>query len=56
MKHKINTRKRGCPTCNGVDPKTCCRCQGKTILAYWINTDMGWDYQPPRPPDYSGTY
>lgn len=32
------SKKRGCPTCNGIDPKTCMRCYGKTRLCDWI-----WD-------------
>lgn len=55
MKRKsINTRKRGCPTCDGVDPKSCMRCQGKTVLAYWINTENGWAYMPLRPDAQKG--
>jgi len=27
--------KKGCPTCNGVDPKSCLRCKGKTRLSDW---------------------
>ena len=32
------SKKKGCPTCNGVDPKSCMRCYGKTKLCDWI-----WD-------------
>lgn len=34
--------KRGCPTCDGVDPKSCLRCRGKTRLCDWMNTENGW--------------
>lgn len=27
--------KRGCPTCDGIDPKSCLRCRGKTRLSDW---------------------
>lgn len=29
-------RRKGCPTCGGVDPKTCMRCFGKTRMYDWI--------------------
>ena len=31
--------KRGCPTCAGIDPKSCLRCAGKTKLSDWQATD-----------------
>ena len=37
-----NSKKRGCPTCDGVDPKSCMRCWGKTRLCDWVNTQTGW--------------
>jgi hypothetical protein len=40
--------KRGCPTCNGLDAKSCLRCNGKTILKYWVTTSNGWAYQVPK--------
>lgn len=36
------SNKRGCPTCDGIDPKTCMRCLGKTRLSDWYRTDNGW--------------
>jgi len=41
-------KKRGCPTCDGIDPKTCMRCSGKTRMCDWINTPYGWEYVPER--------
>jgi hypothetical protein len=32
---KKKSSKRGCPTCAGVDPKSCMRCYGKTKLSDW---------------------
>lgn len=40
--------KRGCPTCDGVDPKTCMRCFGKTKLRHWFFTDQGFAHMPPE--------
>lgn len=37
-------KKRGCPTCNGVDAKSCMRCYGKTRLCDWFNTYSGWSH------------
>jgi len=42
MKRYSDSKKRGCPTCNGVDPKSCMRCLGKTRLCDWFYTTMGW--------------
>ena len=36
------SKKRGCPTCDGIDPKSCMRCRGRTRLCDWANTEMGW--------------
>jgi hypothetical protein len=36
------SKKRGCPTCAGIDAKSCMRCRGKTRLCDWVETDMGW--------------
>ena len=33
------SKKRGCPTCGGIDPKPCMRCRGKTRLCDWENKD-----------------
>lgn len=41
-----DSRKRGCPTCDGVDPQSCMRCYGKTRLCDWLNTDNGWECRP----------
>jgi len=30
-----NKRKKGCPTCDGVDAKSCMRCRGKTRMCDW---------------------
>lgn len=40
---------RGCPTCDGVDPKSCLRCHGKTRLFDWILTDTGFEHRPMAP-------
>ena len=37
-----DSKKRGCPTCNGADPKSCLRCYGKTRMCDWVNTKDGW--------------
>lgn len=29
--------KRGCPSCGGIDPKSCLRCRGKTRLSDWTD-------------------
>ena len=39
-----NSRKRGCPTCAGVDPKSCMRCYGKTLLRDWWHGPTGWQW------------
>ena len=36
--------KLGCPTCEGIDPKSCAQCHGKTKLWQWFNTQMGWSH------------
>ena len=36
--------KRGCPTCDGVDPRSCMRCLGKTRMRDWVLTDSGWKH------------
>lgn len=38
-----SSRKRGCPTCDGVDPKSCARCRGRTRLCDWHEWDHGYD-------------
>ena len=38
------TEKRGCPTCDGVDPKSCMRCYGKTRFCDWFFTTTGWSH------------
>ena len=48
MEQYSQSKKRGCPTCGGVDPKSCMRCHGKTKMCNWWNTDLGWDYFPPN--------
>jgi len=41
MKQLDKSRKRGCPTCNGMDPKSCMRCYGKTLICEWYKDDVG---------------
>lgn len=36
--------KDGCPTCNGVDAKSCARCHGRTTMCNWFNTSRGWTH------------
>ena len=36
------SRKRGCPTCAGVDAKSCMRCSGRWPMRAWIETPTGW--------------
>lgn len=48
--HKVGnlynlSKKRGCPTCAGVDPKSCVRCFGKTRMCDWLVTDTGWQHR-----------
>ena len=43
------SKKRGCPTCSGVDPKSCMRCYGKTRMCDWINIGDGWFHLPNEP-------
>lgn len=40
------SKKRGCPTCDGIDPRTCIRCRGKTRLCDWRVTPLGWKHEP----------
>ena len=35
-------KERGCPTCDGVDAKSCMRCRGKTRMCDWHHTRSGW--------------
>jgi hypothetical protein len=47
------SKKRGCPTCDGIDPRSCMRCYGKPRLCDWMMTDTGWKCEPvvvPRNP------
>lgn len=37
-------KKRGRPTCAGIDAKSCMRCHGKTRLCDWFNTYSGWSH------------
>lgn len=41
MKQYSKSKKRGCPVCEGVDPKSCMRCRGNTFLYEWFVTDTG---------------
>jgi len=38
------SKKRGCPTCEGIDPKSCMRCYGKSKIKDWHNTENGWSH------------
>lgn len=40
-KRYSESKKRGCPTCCGIDAKSCMRCQGKTKMCDWYFTDSG---------------
>lgn len=42
MNKLSESKKRGCPTCEGVDARSCLRCRGKTRMCDWYNTDTGW--------------
>lgn len=44
MEQYRESKKRGCPTCDGIDPKSCMRCNGKTRMCDWYNTDMAYDH------------
>ena len=35
------SKQRGCPTCNGIDSKSCARCKGRTYMAEWIGQPIG---------------
>jgi len=35
-------KKCGCPTCDGIDAKTCMRCRGMTRMCDWWNASTGW--------------
>ena len=37
-------KKLGCPTCDGVEAKSCLRCFGKTRMCDWFNTPDGWTH------------
>ena len=37
-----DSTKRGCPTCDGVDPRSCMRCRGKTQQRHWFLTRTGY--------------
>lgn len=39
-------KKRGCPTCDGIDAKSCMRCNGRTKMCDWYNTEIGWSHMP----------
>lgn len=40
-RYSVSLRK-GCPACDGVDPKSCCRCGGRTRLSDWWQTETGY--------------
>ena len=41
-----NSKKKGCPTCDGVDPFSCVRCGGRARLCDWYYLN-GWTYIQP---------
>lgn len=45
------SKKRGCPTCAGIDPKSCMRCRGRLRLCDWFYTDNGLQHMRPILPD-----
>lgn len=51
----MSARKRGCPTCCGIAPKSCLRCHGQTVLAWWHDTPEGEIYAPPTKTSTSAT-
>ena len=44
MEQYSKLQKRGCPTCGGIDPRSCVRCQGKTIMMDWFITNLGYTH------------
>ena len=44
MNADLKKEKRGCPTCAGINPKSCMRCNGKTKMFDWHYTKTGWTY------------
>ena len=36
------SKKKGCPVCNGIDPNTCMRCYGMARMCDWYETELGW--------------
>ena len=44
MKQLSKKKKSGCPTCGGVDAKSCMRCNGKTRMCDWFDTCYGWTH------------
>ena len=40
----LDKRRKGCPTCYGVDAKSCLRCEGKTRMCDWVHTESGWTH------------
>lgn len=45
MERYSDSKKRGCPTCDGIDAKTCMRCHGKTRKRDWWHTSTGWAHE-----------
>ena len=41
-KQLSENKKKGCPTCNGIDPKSCMRCYGMARMCDWFETELGW--------------
>jgi len=49
MRQYSKRRKRGCPTCGGLDARSCMRCWGRTWLTDWWETETGWAHYPRGP-------
>jgi len=43
------SRRAGCPSCDGMDAKSCLRCGGVTRLNEWRNFGNGWEHRFNRP-------
>lgn len=43
-----NSKKRGCPTCEGIYPKSCLRCKGDMRLCDWYMTEHGTVHRPTK--------
>ena len=41
-------RKKGCPTCGGIESKSCMRCFGETRMYDWVECGASYDYAPAK--------